>query len=132
MGRSLSELNNLGKRTGRKVQKGIVYIRSTYNNTTVTVSIVQGGVMNRSSSGACGFRGARKGAPFAAKTAVISAAKKCFDRGIREARVYAWGPGPGREIAIRRVRDVGIRVTIIRDITSFPHNGCRVPKRRRV
>ena len=132
MERFLSELNNLEKRTGRKIQKGIVYIQSIYNNTIVTISIVQGDVMNRSSSGACGFQGARKGAPFAAKTAVISVAKKCFDRGIREVRVYAWGPGPGREIAIRRVRDIGIRVTIIRDITSFPHNGYRAPKRRRV
>lgn len=120
------------KRIKRKVQKGVVHIQSTYNNTLVTISTVQGGVLFWSSAGACGFRGARKSTPFAAKTAAENAAKKCLEQGIREVRVYVWGPGPGRETAIRGVHEAGLRVTLIRDITSLPHNGCRAPKSRRV
>jgi small subunit ribosomal protein S11 len=124
--------SNQGKRIKRKAQKGIVHIRATYNNTLITISTSQGGVLSWSSAGACGFRGARKSTPFAAKIAAENATKKCLEQGMREARVYVWGPGPGREIAIRRVYEVGLRVTLIRDITSLPHNGCRAPKRRRV
>ncbi len=120
------------KKIKRKVPKGVVHIQATYNNTIVTVSTPQGGVVAWSSAGACGFRGARKSTPFAAKTAAEAAAKKCLEQGRREARVYVWGPGPGRETAIRGVHDSGLRVTLIRDITSLPHNGCRPPKRRRV
>lgn len=120
------------KRTKRKVQKGIVHIHSTYNNTLVTISTTQGGVVAWSSAGACGFRGARKSTPFAAKTAAENVAKVCLNQGIYEARVYVWGPGPGRETAIRGIYEAGIRVSLIRDITSLPHNGCRSPKRRRV
>lgn len=123
---------NKKKRTKRKVQKGVVHIHATYNNTLVTISTVQGGVVAWSSAGACGFRGARKSTPFAAKTAAENAAKICLDQGMSEARVYVWGPGPGRETAIRGIYEAGIRVTLIRDITSIPHNGCRSPKRRRV
>jgi small subunit ribosomal protein S11 len=120
------------KKVKRKVPKGVVHIQATYNNTIVTVSTPQGGVVAWSSAGACGFRGARKSTPFAAKTAAEAAAKKCLEQGRREARVYVWGPGPGRETAIRGVHDAGLRVTLIRDITALPHNGCRPPKRRRV
>jgi small subunit ribosomal protein S11 len=120
------------KRTKRKVQKGIVHIHSTYNNTLVTISTTQGGVVAWSSAGACGFRGARKRTPFAAKTAAENVAKMCLNQGIYEARVYVWGPGPGRETAIRGIYEAGLRVVLIRDITSLPHNGCRSPKRRRV
>ena len=120
------------KRTKRKVQKGIVHVHSTYNNTLVTVSTTQGGVVAWSSAGACGFRGARKSTPFAAKIAAENVAKTCLNQGIYEARVYVWGPGPGRETAIRGIYEAGLRVTLIRDITSLPHNGCRSPKRRRV
>ena len=123
---------NQGKRTKQKVRKGIVHIQATYNNTLVTISIIRGGVIAWSSSGACGFRGARKSTPFAAKTAAEIAAKKCLEQGIREVRVYVWGPGPGRETAIRGINEAGLRVVLIRDITSLPHNGCRAPKRRRV
>jgi small subunit ribosomal protein S11 len=98
----------------------------------VTISTVQGRIIAWSSAGACGFRGARKSTPFAAKIVAENAAKKCIERGIREARVYVWGPGPGRETAIRGIHEAGIRVTLFRDITSLPHNGCRGPKRRRV
>jgi len=120
------------KRTKRKVQKGIVHIQTTYNNTIVTISTIQGGVLAWSSAGACGFRGARKRTPFAAKAAAEYAAKKCLEQGLREVRVYVCGPGPSRETAIRGIYEVGLRVTLIRDITSLPHNGCRSPKRRRV
>jgi small subunit ribosomal protein S11 len=123
---------NRGKRTKQKVRKGIVHIQATYNNTLITISTTQGGVLAWSSSGACGFRGARKSTPFAAKAAAEVAAKKCLEQGIREVRVYVWGPGPGRETAIRGINEAGLRVILIRDITSLPHNGCRAPKRRRV
>jgi small subunit ribosomal protein S11 len=120
------------KNIKRKVQKGIVHIQATYNNTLVTISRIHGGVLAWSSAGACGFRGARKSTPFAAKVAAENAAKKCLEKGMREARVYISGPGPGRETAIRGIHEAGIRVTLIRDISSLPHNGFRAPKRRRV
>jgi small subunit ribosomal protein S11 len=109
-----------------------VHIQATYNNTLVTISTIQGGVFAWSSAGACGFRGARKSTPFAAKIAAENATKSCLEQGMLEARVYVWGPGPGRETAIRGIYEAGLRVTLIRDITSLPHNGCRAPKRRRV
>jgi small subunit ribosomal protein S11 len=120
------------KRIKRKVQKGIVHIQATYNNTLVTISTIQGIVLTWNSAGASGFRGTRKSTPFAAKIAAENAIKKSLEQGLQEARVYVWGPGPGRETAIRRVHEIGIRVTMIRDITSLPHNGCRSPKRRRI
>ena len=129
---SISKTFNRGKRIKQKVKKGIVHIQATYNNTLVTISTIQGGVVSWSSAGACGFRGARKSTPFAAKIAAENATKKCLEQGILEARVYVWGPGPGRETAIRGIHEAGLRVTLIRDITSLPHNGCRAPKRRRV
>lgn len=132
MPRTNSKTFNRTKRVKRKLQKGIVHIRSTYNNTLITVRTAQGGVFSWRSAGACGFRGTRKSTPFAAKTAAEIATKKCMEQGIREARVYVWGPGVGRETAIRGVHETGVRVTLIRDITSLPHNGCRAPKRRRV
>jgi small subunit ribosomal protein S11 len=128
----VKNLKGINKRTKQKVQKGIVHIQATYNNTLVTISTIQGGVLAWGSAGSCRFRGARKSTPFAAKIAAETTAKQCFERGIRETRVYVWGPGPGREIAIRGIYEAGIRVTLIRDITSLPHNGCRSPKRRRV
>ena len=119
-----------GKR--RKVLTGIVHIQASYNNTIVTIRSLQGRVFTWSSAGACGFRGARKRTPFAGKTAAVNAVKICIDQGMREARIYVWGGGAARDSAIRRIREAGIRVLLIRDITSFPHNGCRAPKRRRV
>lgn len=128
------QLYNVRKntRTKKKVQKGIVHVQATYNNTLVTISTIQGGVLAWSSAGACGFRGARKSTPFAAKTAAENVAQKCLELGIREARVYIWGPGPGRDAAVRGIYDIGLRVILIRDITTLPHNGCRAPKRRSV
>jgi small subunit ribosomal protein S11 len=120
------------KRSKRKVYKRIVHIRATHNNTLVTISTIQGGVLSWSSSGECGFRGSRKSTPFAGKVAVEKATKPCLEQGLLEARIYVMGPGPGRETAIRRVHESGLHVTLIRDITRLPHNGCRAPKRRRV
>ena len=120
------------KRSKRKVQKGIVYIKATYNNTLVTIRTIQGSVLTWSSSGACGFRGTRKRTPFAAKIAAKKVSKKGLEYGIRKVRIYVRGPGPGRETAIQGVYEAGLHITLIRDITSIPHNGCRAPVRRRI
>jgi small subunit ribosomal protein S11 len=116
----------------KKVQKGIVHIRATYNNTIVTATTIQGEVLAWRSAGVCGFRGAQKSTPFASKVIARTTAKKCMEQGVREVRVYVCGPGPGRETAIRRIHEAGLYVTLIRDITAFSHNGCRARKRRRV
>ena len=114
-------------------QKGIVHIRTTYNNILITISSSLRKVIVWSSSGICGFRGGRKRTPFAAKTVAENAAKKTMKHGIQKVRVYLFGPGFGREIAIRRIcARKGFYVKIIRDVTALPHNGCRSPKRRRV
>jgi small subunit ribosomal protein S11 len=114
----------------KKTKKRIVHINVTYNNTLVTVSSICGEILTWSSSGVCGFSGARKRAPFASKVATEIVAKKSIALGIQEVRIYILGPGRGREIAIRRVYERGLRVTIIRDVTALAHNGCRPPKRR--
>jgi len=113
-----------------KVRKGVIHIRSTYNNTLVTISTIQGEIISWSSAGICGFRGARKRTPFAAKVATETVVKNSLHKGIQDVRIYISGPGPGRERAIRRVYETGFRVILIRDITSLAHNGCRPPKRR--
>ena len=120
------------KKAKRKVPKGIVSIQATFNNTIVTVSTVDGEVLAWSSAGACGFKGARKSTPFAAKTAAEMAAKMSLEQGMREAQVLVKGPGSGRETAIRGLQEAGLEITLIRDITAIPHNGCRPPKKRRV
>ena len=120
------------KRIKQKYQKGIVNIKANYNNTLVTVCTIKGIIITWRSSGKCGFRGARKRTPFAANITAENAVKKCLEKGIREVRIYVYGPGPGREIAIRGVFETGICVTNIRDISSVPHNGCRAQKKRRV
>ena len=120
------------KRNKRKVPKGIVSIQATFNNTIVTVSTLEGKVIAWSSAGACGFKGARKSTPFAAKTAAEVAAKFSMDQGMREAQVLVKGPGSGRETAIRGLQEAGLEITLIRDITAIPHNGCRPPKKRRI
>ena len=120
------------KKVKRKVPKGIVHIQASFNNTIVTITNLNGEVISWSSSGACGFKGARKGTPFAAKTAAEMAAKQSLDQGMKEAKVMVKGPGAGRETAIRGLQEAGLHVTLIRDVTSIPHNGCRPPKKRRV
>lgn len=122
----------LPKKTKKKVPRGVVHIQASFNNTIVTITNLKGEVIAWSSSGACGFKGARKGTPFAAKTAAELAARQSMDQGMREAKVFVKGPGAGRETAIRGLQEAGLYVTLIRDITPIPHNGCRPPKKRRI
>lgn len=120
------------KKVKRKIPKGIVHIQASFNNTIITVTNLKGEVIAWSSAGACGFKGARKGTPFAAKTAAEIAAKQSIDQGMKEAKVMVKGPGPGRETAIRGLQEAGLLINLIRDITPIPHNGCRPPKKRRI
>ena len=120
------------KKTRRKVQRGVVHILATFNNTLVTISDSSGLVIASSSAGACGFRGARKGTPFAAQTASEEAVRKAMDYGLKYVEVMVKGPGAGREMAIRALQQLGLGVTLIRDVTPLPHNGCRPPKKRRI
>lgn len=120
------------KKIKRKLSQGVIYIRSSFNNTIITLANLQGDTITWSSSGSCGFKGARKGTPFAAKIAVESILKRCFDYGIKKIKVLVTGPGPGRESAIRSLQKVNLQIILIRDMTPIPHNGCRPPKKRRI
>lgn len=125
------------KKTGAKKQKrnvpnGIAYIQSTFNNSIVTITDQNGDAISWASAGSSGFKGAKKGTPFAAQTAAESAARRAVDQGMRQIEVMVSGPGSGRETAIRALQGAGLEITLIRDITPIPHNGCRPPKRRRV
>ena len=125
------------KKVGRKkvkkfVEEGIVNIRATFNNTIVSVSDTSGNVLSWSSGGVKGFKGTRKGTPFAAQVAAEDAAKKAATMGMKTVQLFVKGPGPGREPAIRSLQASGLRISFIRDITPIPHNGCRPPGRRRV
>jgi small subunit ribosomal protein S11 len=120
------------KKSKIKFPKGVVHIQATFNNTIVTVTNLQGDVLSWCSAGGCGFKGARKGTPFAAKTAAETAARQSIDQGMKEAKILVKGPGAGRETAIRGIKDAGLKIVLIRDITGIPHNGCRPPKKRRL
>jgi len=120
------------KKTKRNVPNGVAHIQSTFNNTIVTISDTKGDVISWSSAGASGFKGAKKGTPFAAQTAADQAAKRASEQGMRQIEVMVSGPGAGRETAIRALQGAGLEITLIRDVTPIPHNGCRPPKRRRV
>ncbi len=120
------------KKQKRVVSDGVVHIHSTFNNTLVTITDQVGNVLAWSSAGAVGFKGSRKGTPFAAQLAADAAAKKAMDSGVRNVQVHVKGPGAGRESALRSLQSAGFHITIIRDVTPIPHNGCRAPKRRRV
>lgn len=120
------------KKIKKNVAAGIVHIRSTFNNTVVTVTDATGNVLSWSSAGVCGFKGSRKSTPFAAQLAAEDAVKKAMEHGLRSVCVVVKGPGAGRESALRILQKTGVRVTSIRDITPIPHNGCRPPKKRRV
>ena len=130
--------NTKGKKVVRKrrerknVEKGQVHIRSSFNNTMVTVTDAQGNALSWASSGGLGFRGSRKSTPFAAQMAAETAAKASMEHGMRIVEVYVKGPGAGRESAIRALQAAGLEVNMIKDVTPIPHNGCRPPKRRRV
>ena len=121
------------RRERKNIEKGQVHIRSSFNNTMVTVTDAQGNALSWASSGGLGFRGSRKSTPFAAQTAAETAAKAAMEQcGLKSVEVYVKGPGAGREAAIRALQAVGLDVTMIKDVTPIPHNGCRPPKRRRV
>ncbi|MEG0320627.1 MAG: 30S ribosomal protein S11 [Oscillospiraceae bacterium] len=120
------------RREKKNIEKGVVHIRSSFNNTMVTVSDTAGNALSWASSGGLGFRGSRKSTPFAAQSAAETAAKAAMEHGLKTVEVYVKGPGSGREAAIRALQGVGLEVTLIKDVTPVPHNGCRPPKRRRV
>jgi small subunit ribosomal protein S11 len=120
------------KKAKRVVSEGVVHIHSTFNNTLVTITDQVGNVVAWSSAGAVGFKGSRKGTPFAAQLAADAAAKKAMECGVRTVQVHVKGPGAGRESALRSLQSAGFAITVIRDVTPIPHNGCRAPKRRRV
>jgi len=122
-----------GKRRERKnIEKGAVHIRSSFNNTMITVTDTHGNAISWASSGGQGFRGSKKSTPFAAQTAAEVAAKAAMEHGLKTVQVFVKGPGSGREAAIRALQSAGLEVTMIKDVTPIPHNGCRPPKRRRV
>jgi len=120
------------KKVKKNVQSGTAHIQSTFNNTIITITDVAGNALCWATAGAQGFKGSRKSTPFAAQVAAEECAKKAMDNGIRQLGVYVKGPGSGRESAVRALQAAGIKITMIRDVTPIPHNGCRPPKRRRV
>ncbi|MCD8048006.1 MAG: 30S ribosomal protein S11 [Clostridia bacterium] len=120
------------RRERKNVERGAAHIRSTFNNTIVTITDVNGNALSWASAGGLGFRGSRKSTPFAAQMAAETAAKAAMEHGLKTVEVYVKGPGAGREAAIRALQAAGLDVSLIKDVTPIPHNGCRPPKRRRV
>ena len=116
----------------KNIERGAAHIQSTFNNTIVTITDVQGNALSWASAGGLGFRGSRKSTPYAAQMVAETAAKAAVEHGLKSVEVYVKGPGSGRESAIRALEAVGLQVTMIKDVTPIPHNGCRPPKRRRV
>ena len=119
-------------RERKNIENGSAHIQSTFNNTIVTITDLQGNTLSWASAGEMGFRGSRKSTPFAAQTAAETAAKAAMEHGLKTVEVYVKGPGSGREAAIRALQAAGLEVRLIKDVTPIPHNGCRPPKRRRV
>ena len=120
------------KKEKKNVPTGLAHVQSTFNNTIITITDLEGRVVSWSSAGAMGFKGSRKGTPFAAQVAGEDSASKAKEHGVKRVEVYVKGPGSGREAAIRSLQAAGLQVSIIKDVTPIPHNGCRPPKRRRV
>ncbi len=120
------------KKAKKNIYSGAAYIQATFNNTIVTITDPHGAVVTWSSAGNLGFKGSRKGTPYAAQMAAEAAAKKAMDCGMKQIDVYVKGPGAGRESAIRSLQSAGLDINLIKDVTTVPHNGCRPPKRRRV
>ena len=120
------------RREKKNIERGAAHIKSTFNNTIVTITDVAGNAISWASAGGLGFRGSRKSTPFAAQMAAETAAKAAMEHGLKYVEVYVKGPGSGREAAIRALQVAGLEVNMIKDITPIPHNGCRPPKRRRV
>lgn len=124
--------NTRKRRVRKNIEQGVAHIRSTFNNTIVTITDVHGNAISWSSAGALGFRGSRKSTPYAAQMAAETAAKAAMEHGMKSVEVMVKGPGAGREAAIRSLQAAGLEVNLIKDVTPVPHNGCRPPKRRRV
>lgn len=120
------------KKVKKNIQKGVAHIQATFNNTIVTITDEMGNAVAWSSSGCKGFKGSRKSTPFAAQLAAEDAARKAMEHGLRTVGVFVKGPGAGRESALRSLQAAGLKITLIKDVTPIPHNGCRPPKRRRV
>ena len=120
------------RRERKNIEKGAAHIRSSFNNTIVTITDTNGNALSWASAGEMGFRGSRKSTPYAAQTAAETAAKAAMEHGLKTVEVYVKGPGSGREAAIRALQATGLEVTMIKDVTPIPHTGCRPPKRRRV
>lgn len=120
------------KKNKRHIVNGVAHIKATFNNTIITITDLKGETIAWSSAGVGGFKGAKKGTPFAAQTAAENAAKSAMDQGMKQTEVVVSGPGAGRETAIRALQTAGLEITLIKDITSTPHNGCRPPKKRRI
>jgi small subunit ribosomal protein S11 len=120
------------KKERRNIPRGVAHIQSTFNNTIVTITDPEGNVVAWSSAGTQGFKGSRKSTPFAAQLAAEDAARKAMEQGMRSVEVLIKGPGAGREAALRSLQAAGFQITLIKDVTPIPHNGCRPPKRRRV
>ena len=126
------KVTRVRRRERKNIERGQAHIASTFNNTMVTLTDMQGNVLSWASAGQLGFRGSRKSTPFAAQQAAEEAAKKAMEHGLKSVEVYVKGPGSGREAAIRSLQATGLEVNMIKDVTPIPHNGCRPPKRRRV
>ena len=120
------------KKVGKNILKGIVHIQSTFNNTIVAISDIEGNIVSWASAGSIGNKGSKKSTSFAAQRTAEEAGKKAMDQGMRDIDVYVKGPGSGRETAIRSLQAIGFKINTIRDVTPIPHNGCRPPKQRRV
>nr|YP_010216263.1 ribosomal protein S11 [Gentiana zollingeri]UBR43106.1 ribosomal protein S11 [Gentiana zollingeri] len=120
------------RRSARRIPKGVIHVQASFNNTIITITDVRGRVVSWSSAGTCGFKGTKRGTPFAAQTAVANAIRTVVDQGMQRAEVMIKGPGLGRDAALRAIRRSGILLTFIRDVTPMPHNGCRPPKKRRI
>ena len=132
MARPKTANTRVKRRERKNVDNGIAHIKSTFNNTIVTITDMNGNALSWASAGGMGFKGSRKSTPFAAQTAADVAAKAAMEHGLREVECYVKGPGAGREAAIRSLQAAGLEVSMIKDVTPIPHNGCRPPKRRRV
>lgn len=120
------------RRDRKNIERGAAHIKSTFNNTIVTISDVEGNAISWASAGGLGFKGSKKSTPFAAQSAADVAAKAAMEHGLKSVEVYVKGPGSGREAAIRALQAAGLEINMIKDVTPIPHNGCRPPKRRRV
>ncbi|MFC5713819.1 30S ribosomal protein S11 [Thalassorhabdus alkalitolerans] len=127
-----AKTNTRKRRQRKNVETGVAHIRSTFNNTIITITDTQGNAISWASAGGLGFKGSRKSTPFAAQMAAETAAKAAMEHGMRTVEVAVKGPGAGREAAIRSMQATGLEISVIRDVTPVPHNGCRPPKRRRV